>query len=103
MSNFTFLKSEWPLLHDAAGKTESLVYPDARSACFYARRALELVVNWAFAQAVFDTVSLNLVDWALATATAASVLLLDEARKFSVVCWRSVGASKVTSRVSTDP
>ena len=62
-----------------------------------------VVVNWGFAQVVFDTVSLNLGDWALATGTAASVLLLDEARKLAVVCWRSVGASNATSRVGTDP
>ena len=30
MSNFTFLKTEWPDLHDAASKAESLAYPDAR-------------------------------------------------------------------------
>ena len=41
-----------------------------------------LVVHWAPAQAVFNTVDLTLKDWALAVAVAASVLLLDEARKF---------------------
>ena len=46
------------------------------------------------AQAVFDTESLNLGDWLLATGIAASVLLLDEARKFAVVCWRWMGARK---------
>jgi Ca2+-transporting ATPase len=44
-----------------------------------------LVVHWPPAQAVFDTVDLSLPDWALAIALAASVLLLDEARKF---LWR---------------
>ena len=48
MSNFTFLKSEWPELHDAASKAESLAYPDPRTACFYARRALELAVFWLY-------------------------------------------------------
>jgi type I restriction enzyme R subunit len=48
MSNFTFLKAEWPELHEAATKAEGLVYPDARAACFYARRALELGVSWLF-------------------------------------------------------
>ena len=51
-----------------------------------------VVVNWRLAQAVFDTVALNAGDWLLATGTAASVLLLDEARKFAVLCWRRVGA-----------
>jgi len=48
MSNFTFLKAEWPELHDAATKAEGLVYPDARAACFYIRRALELAVVWLY-------------------------------------------------------
>ena len=30
LSNFAFLKAEWPELHDAATKAEGLVYPDAR-------------------------------------------------------------------------
>ena len=54
-----------------------------------------VVVNWGPAQAVFDTVALNLGDWLLATGTAASVLLLDEARKLAVLCWRRVGARQV--------
>ena len=49
-----------------------------------------VAVNWGPAQAVFDTVSLNLGDWLLATGVAASVLLLDEARKLAVHCWRSI-------------
>ena len=46
MSNFTFLKTEWPDLHEGAAKAEALAYSDARSACFYARRTLEMVVHW---------------------------------------------------------
>ena len=38
MTNFTFLQLEWPVLHEAASKVEALVYPDPRSASFYARR-----------------------------------------------------------------
>ena len=45
-SNFNFLQAEWPALHDAATKAESLAYPDSRAACFYARRGLEVVVHW---------------------------------------------------------
>jgi type I restriction enzyme R subunit len=48
MSNFIFLRSEWPDVFDAATKAESLVYPDPRSACFYARRALEFAVQWLY-------------------------------------------------------
>lgn len=48
MSNFAFLKTEWPDLHDAASKTETLVHADPRTACFYSRRALELVVAWLY-------------------------------------------------------
>ena len=48
MSNFTFLQVEWPLLHESAVKAEALVHADARAACFYARRTLELVVAWLY-------------------------------------------------------
>ncbi len=47
-SNFIFLRTEWPDLHDAASKAEALAYPDARTACFYARRSLELAVHWLY-------------------------------------------------------
>ncbi|MFZ4624069.1 MAG: cation-translocating P-type ATPase [Rhodoferax sp.] len=40
-----------------------------------------LVVHWGPAQTVFNSVDLTLNDWGRATAVAASVLLLDEARK----------------------
>jgi type I restriction enzyme R subunit len=48
MSNFPFLAAEWPDVHEAAAKAEAAVHPDPRTACFYARRALELAVHWAF-------------------------------------------------------
>ena len=48
MSNFTFLQSEWPLLHESAVKAEGMVHTDARAACFYARRTLELAVAWLY-------------------------------------------------------
>ena len=48
MSNFTFLQAEWPDIFEAARKAEGAVHPDPRTACFYARRALELTVAWAF-------------------------------------------------------
>ena len=48
MSNFAFLTSEWKDIHEAASKAESAAIPDPRTSCFYARRALELAVNWAY-------------------------------------------------------
>ncbi|MEQ1861398.1 MAG: DEAD/DEAH box helicase family protein [Chthoniobacteraceae bacterium] len=47
-SNFTFLQSEWPLLHAPAVQAERLALVDARAACFYARRTLELAVQWLY-------------------------------------------------------
>lgn len=48
MSNFTFLQREWASVFEAASKAEASVHADPRTACFYARRALELAVRWAF-------------------------------------------------------
>jgi len=48
VSNFTFLKPEWPQLYDSAVKVESLARSDPRSCCFYARRTLELAVFWLY-------------------------------------------------------
>jgi type I restriction enzyme R subunit len=48
MTNFTFILSEWPELSEAATKAESLAYTDPRAACFYARRALEMAVDWMY-------------------------------------------------------
>ena len=48
MSNFTFLQTEWPELHESAIKVESLARADARSCCFYARRTLELAIQWLY-------------------------------------------------------
>ena len=48
MSQFSFLQSEWPAVCDAAGKAESAVYADPRTACFYARRTLELGIAWLY-------------------------------------------------------
>jgi len=48
MSNFAFLQPEWPEVFSAASRAESLVYPDPRAACFYARRALEFAVQWLY-------------------------------------------------------
>ncbi|MBX3747290.1 MAG: DUF4145 domain-containing protein [Verrucomicrobiae bacterium] len=48
MAHFEFLQLEWPALHEAAAKAESLIYPDPRTSCFHARRALELLVAWLY-------------------------------------------------------
>jgi len=48
MSNFSFLQPEWPEIAAAAVQAERYVYTDPRSACFYARRALEQAVAWLY-------------------------------------------------------
>jgi type I restriction enzyme R subunit len=47
-SNFTFLQAEWPALYAEATKAEQAALTDPRTACFYARRTLELAVVWLF-------------------------------------------------------
>jgi type I restriction enzyme R subunit len=49
MSNFGFLKGEWPELHASAVRGEVLALTDPRGACFYARRTLELANSWVCA------------------------------------------------------
>ena len=56
MSQFTFLKPEFPTIYESAHKAFKTAYRDPRTACFYGRRALELTVNWLYK---YDT-SLNL-------------------------------------------
>ena len=48
MSNFEFLTIEWPEIGESAKKAESLAIADPRTACFYARRTLEIAVAWAY-------------------------------------------------------
>jgi type I restriction enzyme, R subunit len=48
MSQFGFLQREWPGVYDSAARAEAAVSADPRTACFYARRALELAVQWVF-------------------------------------------------------
>ncbi len=48
MSQFAFLQREWPAVFEAAAKAEAAVRADPRTACFYARRTLELAVHWAY-------------------------------------------------------
>ena len=47
-SNFSFLQVEWPDLHAEAARAEHVALSDPRTACFYARRTLELAVVWLF-------------------------------------------------------
>src|SRR5450830_1704492 len=48
MSPFAFLQGEWPAVFEAASKAAATVHHDPRTACFYARRTLELAVAWAY-------------------------------------------------------
>jgi len=48
MSNFTFLKTEWPEIHQSATMAESHGVTDPRTACFWARRTLEMAVHWLY-------------------------------------------------------
>ncbi len=48
VSQFAFLRREWPDVYESAARGEIAVHRDPRTACFYARRALELAVAWAF-------------------------------------------------------
>ncbi|MFZ2169467.1 MAG: DEAD/DEAH box helicase family protein, partial [Methylococcaceae bacterium] len=46
--HFQFLETEWPMLFEAAVKSESMANTDARTSCFYARRTLEMAVAWLY-------------------------------------------------------
>jgi type I restriction enzyme R subunit len=48
VSQFSFIQREWAAFFDAASRAEAAVHADPRASCFYARRALELAVSWAF-------------------------------------------------------
>jgi type I restriction enzyme R subunit len=48
MSNFGFLQAEWPELYAEATRAERLAIADPRTSCFYARRAVELALNWLY-------------------------------------------------------
>lgn len=45
MSNFDFIRDEWPEVFDSCARAESYLVSDPRAACVYARRAAELLVN----------------------------------------------------------
>ncbi len=48
VSNFDFLRAEWPQIAEEARRSEHYVNGDPRSSVFYARRALELMVFWLY-------------------------------------------------------
>jgi len=48
VSQFAFVQREWTAVFEAASSAEAAVQADPRTACFYARRALELAVSWAY-------------------------------------------------------
>jgi type I restriction enzyme R subunit len=47
-SNFAFLAPGWPALAAEARRAEASAASDPRTACFYARRTLELAVQWLY-------------------------------------------------------
>ena len=47
-SNFAFLQPDWPDLLAEARRAEAAAHADPRTACFYARRTLELAVAWLY-------------------------------------------------------
>ena len=47
-SNFSFLQPDWPDLLAEARRAEAAAHADPRTACFYARRTLELAVAWLY-------------------------------------------------------
>ncbi|MCV9962701.1 DEAD/DEAH box helicase family protein [Pararhizobium sp. BT-229] len=48
MSNFAFLAAEFPDIFDSAKQAEAYAAGDPRAAAFYARRTVELSVQWAY-------------------------------------------------------
>lgn len=48
VSNFGFLRAQWPELFDEAIRSERLAIADPRTSCFYARRTIELTFNWLY-------------------------------------------------------
>jgi type I restriction enzyme R subunit len=49
MSNFTFLKTDWPELYETAREAEQNVASTPLSHRLYARRSLERAVKWLYA------------------------------------------------------
>jgi type I restriction enzyme R subunit len=49
MSNFTYLKTNWPDLYATTREAEQNVNSAPRTSCFYTRRSLEIAVKWLYA------------------------------------------------------
>lgn len=47
-SQYSLIASQWPELHEEALKVEQFALGDPRTACFYARRTIELLVEWVY-------------------------------------------------------
>lgn len=47
-SNFDFVRSGWPEIAEEARRAEFYTHGDPRSSVFYARRTVELTVNWLY-------------------------------------------------------
>ncbi|TFH72158.1 DEAD/DEAH box helicase family protein [Cellulomonas sp. HD19AZ1] len=48
MTNFGFLRDEFPAVFAEAARAEQFAKVDPRTSCFYARRALEVALTWVF-------------------------------------------------------
>jgi type I restriction enzyme R subunit len=48
LSQFSFLKGQFPSVYADAVKAERLALIDPRASCFYGRRVVEILVKWAF-------------------------------------------------------
>lgn len=60
MSQFAFLQGEWAPVFESAAQAEGAVNADPRTACFYARRALELALS-SLAELLWrETAAMNL-------------------------------------------
>jgi len=47
-SQYALIASQWPELHVEAVRVEECALSDPRTACFYARRTIELLVEWVY-------------------------------------------------------
>ena len=45
---YALIASQWPELHAEAVRVEQCALSDPRTACFYARRTVELLVEWVY-------------------------------------------------------
>ena len=48
-SQYALIAAQWPELHAEAARVERFALGDPRTACFYARRTIELLVEWVYA------------------------------------------------------